>query len=230
MMTRKNRALLGAILIIALLIFNIIVFALPHSGSSAFWIGYGFTTTAFLLQILFAFFAFRNADSMKKAFLGLPLLYVGLAYLAIQFVFGLVCIFVPIIGKSVSLTVSAVLLGLYLIRAILAVIGREAIQNTDDKTVESTAFIKSLLADAEILRGRADSPELRASLNTVVEAIRYSDPVSYDSLNVIEQHITEQFTELENAVAAGDKSEAIRLCGAMNQRLAERGIKCKSLK
>ncbi|MDR1329803.1 MAG: hypothetical protein LBK23_09410 [Oscillospiraceae bacterium] len=229
-MTGKNRALFGAILLIALLIFNIVVFSLPHGGGPAFWTGYGFTTAAFLLQILFVFLAFRNADSMKKVFLGLPLLYVGIAYLALQLVFGLICIFVPVISKSVSLAVSAVLLGLYLIRAILAVIGKEAIQGADDKTATATAFIKSLLANAEILRGGTDDPELRASLNTVVETIRYSDPMSCDALNVIEQQIQTQFAELKNAVAAGDKADALNLCGAIHRLLAERSVKCKSLK
>jgi hypothetical protein len=230
MTVRKNRAMFGAILIIALLIFNIVVFALPHGGGSAFWIGYSFTTAAFLLQILFAFLAFRNADSMKKAFLGLPLLYVGIAYLAIQLVFGLVCIFIPIFSEAVSLTVSAVLLGLYLIRATLAVIGKEAIQGVDDKTATATAFIKSLLTDAEILRNGTDDPELRVRLNAVVEAIRYSDPMSSDALNGIEQQIQTRFTEFKNTVAAGDKAEAIRLCEAINRLLAERGVKCKSTK
>jgi hypothetical protein len=229
-MTRKNRALLGAILLIALLIFNIVVFSLPRGGGPAFWTGYGFTTAAFLLQILFVFLAFRNADSMKKAFLGLPLLYVGVAYLALQLVFGLVCIFVPVISKAVSLTVSAVLLGLYLIRAILAVIGKEAIQGVDDRTATATVFIKSLLADAEILRGGVDDPELRTSLNAVVEAIRYSDPMSGDALNVIEQQIRERFAELESTVAAEDKAAAIRLCETIKRLIAERGVKCKLLK
>jgi hypothetical protein len=92
-----------------------------------------------------------------------------------------------------------------LILAILAVIGKEAIQSADD-------------------------PELRISLNTVVEAIRCNDPVSGDALNGVEQQIQERFEELKNVVASGDKAEATELCSAINRLFAERNVKCKSLK
>ena len=86
-----------------------------------------------------------------------------------------------------------------------------------------TAFI------AESLLARATTPEAKDSCKNVLEAIRYSDPMSNDALAGIESQITLKFSEFSNAVASGADSFD-NLADELVVLIWDRNKKCKLLK
>jgi len=227
---KKNTMLAGLTLLISMAFFNVIAFVLPHEYSTSFWVGYAFTMAAFLLQIVFTYIAFGKADNLKKVFMGFSIEQLGLTYLVLQVIWGLVCIFVPNMTVTVATVVSVILLGLYLVFIIAAVAGREAVNATETKVAAKTLTLKSILTDVELLAGKTDDALLKKQLKDLADTVKYSDPMSNDSLFGIESKIEAKVAELSNAVGRADISNANNLSSELQSLFIERNKKCKLLK
>jgi len=227
---KKNGILGGLILLIALAVFNVIAFVLPHEYGGAFWCGYIFTTLAFILQALFAFIAFGKADNIKKTFLGLPVAQLGITYLIIQLIWGLICISVSVISVQIAVVISVVLLGVYAIAIIIAMIGRDVVTDIDAKVKVKTFFMKSLLVDVEIVMAKTENSEIKALLNNLAETAKYCDPMSNEALQNVEGRINDKYNELETAIDTNDIQLVETICKELNVLFVERNNKCKLLK
>ena len=227
---KKNAVYGGAILLILLAVFNVVAFVVPHIKGGTFWTGYAFTMAAFLLEILFAFLAFGKADTLYRTFLGIPVFRLGIVYLVIQVIFGLVCLFVHLLPTWIAVVASVILLGLYLILIITAMMARDEVDKTGNKVKDQTAFIRSLTVDAESLLARAKSETAKAEAKKVYEAVRYSDPVSSEEFSAVETQITMKFASFSAAVEANE-AEAVMAVGAeLLILIGNRNRKCKVLK
>ena len=74
-----------------------------------------------------------------------------------------------------------------------------------------------------------ENKELRKKLVNLSEKFRYSDPVSCDELEEIEQKITEEIEVLKNLVTS-DVDEASKKITYIENLLADRNRRCKALK
>ena len=83
---KKNTKLAYAVLGIVFILFNVIAFSVPTDKTIAFWIAYAFTVVAFVLQIGIWNAAFKAAEVLKSKFLGIPIIYAGIAYLVFQLI------------------------------------------------------------------------------------------------------------------------------------------------
>ena len=110
---RKDKYGIGAILIL-LILFNVIAFAVPHRQSSAFWPAYVFTVVAIMMQFLFSM-AFKYAHYEEKVFWGLLRIHVSITYLILQFISGLFFMYAGFVQSWVAVTVGTLLLGGYLL-------------------------------------------------------------------------------------------------------------------
>ena len=82
----KKKVMAHAVLVIAFALFNVIAFAIPTEKTATFWIAYAFSVVAFAMQIGIWKFSFKGADTLKSKFLGIPLIFVGIAYLIVQII------------------------------------------------------------------------------------------------------------------------------------------------
>ena len=81
-----------------------------------------------------------------------------------------------------------------------------------------------LQIDVELLAKAETDPETKTSLTKLAERIRYSDPLSDDSLDELEGIISSKIHELKTSTARGDLISEIGIL------LSERNAKCKALK
>jgi len=227
---KKNGILGTLILFILVALFNVVAFILPHTYTASFWWGYAFTMVALLAQTVFAFIAFKKANSLKKAFLGISIMQLGITYLVLQVIWGLVCMFSQVIPTKIAIVSSAILLGIYLIMIITAFAGKNIVQDVDDKVKINTIFIKSLLIDIESLSSKIENPDIKTSLKKLTETVKYSDPKSNETLIGIENKIRDNYKELENTVVKNDIDGSKAICTAINILFVERNKKCKLLK
>ena len=100
----------------------------------------------------------------------------------------------------------------------------------DEKVRENAMFMRSLTADANALAARAKSEPVKAACKKVVEAVRYSDPMSNEALYGVESQITTEFSALQSAVIADSAEDAAASAGELLGLLKERNEKCKLLK
>lgn len=224
--SKKYFVIIWAILFAA---FNLVTFLIPHKYSIGFWSCYAFSVLAFIGELACGITVF-NKNKVSDIFLGLPLLrisYIGvIGMVAVSMIFTAVPALPNILGALSCFT----LLAITAIAILKGTATAEIVSDIDKRIKSNTQFIKSLTADAESLVNCAKSDEAKTACRKVFEAVRYSDPVSHESLSVIEAKITVKFDELSTAVSADDAGKIKEYADETVLLIKERNAKCKALK
>jgi hypothetical protein len=210
-------------------LFNAIVFWAPIEHDSGFWVGYAFITVAFLGQFGCTYKAFK-AENLKKCFYNVPLNTISYTGLIVMLIAGSVCMVIPGIPNWLGVIVCLVVLGVTAIAVISAGAAGSIVANLDQKVEEKTTFIRNLTIDAENLMNRANAPMLKNQCKKVLEAVRYSDPMSSKELSNVEQRIQEEFDVLTDAVIADDLDCTESAAKELLTLIAERNKKCRAFK
>lgn len=210
-------------------LFSAIAFLTPIERSGGFWVGYVFTTIAFLGQFSSTYKAFK-AKTLKKCFYNVPLITISYTGLIVMLIAGSVCMVIPGIPNWLGVIVCLVVLGVTAIAVISAGAAGSIVANLDQKVEEKTTFIRNLTIDAENLMNRANAPMLKNQCKKVLEAVRYSDPMSSKELSDVEQRIREEFDILTDAVIADDLDCTESATKELLVLIAERNKKCKAFK
>ena len=210
-------------------LFNTIVFLTPIAHSGGFWVGYLFITLAFLGHFCCIYVVFK-AESLKKCFYGIPLITISYTGLIVMLVVGSVCMAIPDLPNWIGVIVCLVVLGVTAVAVISAGAAGTIVDHLDKKVEEKASFIRTLTIDAENLMNRANAPMLKNQCKKVLEAVRYSDPMSSKELFDVEQRIQEEFDVLTDAVIADDLDCTESAAKELLALIADRNKKCKGLK
>ena len=135
---------------ILLVMFNVIVFAVPAGNAEmtkfggAFWSGYILIMLTFVGQLFCANLAFR-AENKERLFLNLPLITISYSTLIASIVIGSICMAVPDMPNWAGAVVAVLLLGFNAISIVKANAAAEIVQNVGEKVKAKTQFISALL-------------------------------------------------------------------------------------
>ena len=221
---KKNKGLAYTALLIIFILFNVIAFVVPTAKTTTFWIAYAFSVVAFILQIFIWNYAFKGAKTLKSKFLGISLIAVSSIYFSIQIAVFVIFMVFPTIASWIAVIVCSLILGISLICLIGTEVARDEIAHVESKVEKKVFYIKSLQVDAEMLANTETDPDVKAALTKLVEAIRFSDPMSNEALAELEKEISNKFAELK---AAENKAEIIKVLDSL---IVERNKKAKLLK
>ena len=217
-----------------LAVFNVVAFVSanvisPDGFTDTFWMGYGFTTVAFIGQLVCAYTALK-ADSAKKMFLNIPIVYISYIGLALMLAAGLVCMLVPVIPYWVCVLVAVSILGFTAISVFEAKAAADIVTEVEEKVKNKTLFIKSLTVYADTVMSGAKSDAVKTECSRVYEAVRYSNPMSADTLLEIESQITLKFNEFSESVKIDNAEKAKVLADELIVLIGDRNLKCKLMK
>ena len=213
--TKNNKALAIAIYLIAIVLYSILVFLYADTSHTNVWMGYGFSMLAFILQAGMIFMAFGKPETkLRDVFFGLPVAIVGVIYLLVQLLAGVFFMLFPGISLKFAATIQILLLAAYLILAISAFIGKNIVVDIDEMTRKKVLFVRSLEITLVELKGIAKSETLKSRLADLAETVRYSDPMSHESLAGLEQRISAMIS----ALAERGKGPGRRTCGIAVRR------------
>ena len=203
----KNFKYYVGIWAILLVIFNIATFVTPNQAADmskfggAFWVGYIFITLAFIGQLAVSFFAFK-AKNIQKFFYKISLIRISWTGLILTLIFGTLCMVIPNLPNWIGMIACFAILGFNAISLAKANVAADIVSETDEKIKVQTSFIKTLTVDAESLMGRAQTETTKTATKKVYEAVRYSDPMSNDSLSDIESEIAIKFNQFACAISS----------------------------
>lgn len=220
----KNKGMAYAVLGIFFVIFNVIVFAIPTAKTATFWVAYIFTLIAFAMQPLIWKFAFKDTDTLKSKFLGIPLISVGIIYLLVQIVAVAVFMALSFVSSWIAIVVCILILGISAICLIGTETGREEIDRIEHKVSKKVFYIKSLQIDIEMLAKVEADADTKTALTNLAEKIRFSDPMSDELLAELETKISNKFEELKSA------EQKSTIINELTLLIEERNKKCKLLK
>lgn len=215
--------------LISVAVFNIISFIAPIIRVGLFWVGYAMITVMFIIQLACSLMLFKQ-NNKEKIFLNIPIITISYAALVVSVIVGLV--FMAITGVSfwLAIIIASLVTGFYLIAIISVKTATGSIENTNEKVNLQTLFVKSLNVEAQTLAQKAYNDDIRLITDRVCEAVRYSDPVSNESLADCESKITLKFKEFEKSVVEHNTELAEKISNELISLINERNQKCKLMK
>lgn len=215
--------------LISVAVFNIISFIAPIIRVGLFWVGYAMITVMFIIQLACSLMFFKQ-NNKEKIFLNIPIITISYAALVVSVIVGLV--FMAITGVSfwLAIIIASLVTGFYLIAIISVKTATDSIENTNEKVNLQTLFVKSLNVEVQTLAQKAYNDDIRLITDRVCEAVRYSDPVSNESLADCESKITLKFKEFEKSVVEHNTELAEKISNELISLINERNQKCKLMK
>lgn len=225
----KSPLLFGAILLIAIAAYSAIMFITVESYTSQFWVAYLFTLVAFFLQVPAFILSFGKNQSIKKIFFGLPIDALSSIYLAIQVILSLIIAFLPSFNIKIAAVLSFLSLAVYLALLILAFMTRDIIERVEDRIAPQKSFIKLLVVEVELMKNKTDDSLIVKKLKELEETIKYSDPMSHESLGILENKIESKVAELSELIGF-QNDDALILINEITGLFLERNNKTKEMK
>ena len=221
---KKNNYLSYLALGIVFALFNVIAFVIPTNKTATFWTGYAFSSFAFAVQIPLWKIALGKKDTLKSIFLGIPVIHVGITYLIIQLIAFVIFMISPTLPVWLAVVVCAIIFAISALCAIAGQAGANDINRVEEKIKVKRSFIQFLQTDIEMLVEGEKDAETKAALKKLAEKVRFSDPMSHETLGELESRISAKIDEMKTTA---DKKALIE---EVTTLLTERNKKCKILK
>lgn len=216
------------VLALLFVVYTLIVLAVPFAKGGMFWLTYLFTAAAFGVQAYVFKLSFEKEAGAKSKFYGFPIARVGVLYLAVQLVLGLVFMALAAVAP---VWLALVLYLALLVAAAVGVIAtdsiRDEVERQDTQLKKNVATMRALQSKAAALPARCEDAEAKSALEKLAEEFRYSDPVSAPALADLETDMAAIMEELSAAVTDGDNAAVLALCKKISATLAERNRLCK---
>lgn len=223
-MMRKSQIKGYIILGLLFVLVSTIAFVIPTIKSATFWFSYIFTIVAFFAQIAIWKISFNNSKPLKSIFWQLPVIYIAIAYLVVQVLAFFIFTITPTIPTWISIVVCIMIAAISCICIVVADIGKDKIEEVENYVQKKALYIRKLQADVELLADNESNDDIRTRLTQLAEKIRYSDPISNEQLESLEDKISSMISELKTTP---DKLATIT---EISKLLDERNKKCKILK
>lgn len=225
---KKNAIRWWVVLGVVLVVYNVLAFALPFPKTAVFAVSYLFTMIAILAQIYVIRTAFYRGEGVKSKFYGFPIAKLGVIYLAVQLIAGLVFMALGLIVPVwLSLALYVVLLGVAAAGFVAADAARDEVVRQEVKLEKDVSRMREFQAKGRALVTLNQIPEAARPLEKLAEDLRFSDPVSSEALTEIEDQLAECLAQLQEAVSAQKTEQILSVCQEAERILAERNQLCK---
>ena len=223
----KNSTRSLVVIAIALVVFSAIAFAIPFAHTTAFWVAYGFGALAILFQ-LYIFKASHAGDGdAKSRFYGFPIARLGVYYLVAQLIVSVIEMALSkVIPAGVAVAINVLLLALAVVGCITVDAMRDEIIRQDGALKKNVGNMRELQSLSSALVGQCGDEALKPMLQKLADEFRYSDPVSSEKTQELEEDMKAQLGDIQQALVEGDSDGAKKLCGKLMGSLAERNRVC----
>ena len=226
---KKTGIMTAMIYVIIFAVFNLLVFLVFQKRTPVFWISYGFMCLAFIVQITSMFLALRTLE-VESVFMGIPLASLSFYYFFAAVFAGAVFMVFQIAPIKLVVIIQVLILAAYVVVALLALMSREVVQDTNDTLKEKVAAIKTLNVDVDVLILQVSDPALKKALRKVSETVKYSDPISTEAVADIEAQIMQSMNALRVCIENDNNEEAIATCKDVEVLFLQRNSLLKATK
>lgn len=224
-MKNSTRSLI--IIAIALVVFSVIAFAIPFAHTTAFWVAYGFGALAILFQLYIFKVSFAADGDAKSRFYGFPIARLGVYYLVAQLIVSVIeMALAKVIPTGVAVAVNVLLLALAVVGCITVDAMRDEIIRQDGALKMKVGNMREMQSISAALVGQCGDEALKPMLQKLADEFRYSDPVSSEKTQELEEDMKAQLGDIQQALVEGDSDGAKKLCRKLMGSLTERNRIC----
>lgn len=159
---------------------------------------YIFCILALLAQPIFTWYVFHKQDK-REAALKMPMLYYSGVYLVVQiFVFIKFCLKIPEDYQMWSYLIQIAILLVFIILEMALFGSNKYIKDVETREQNSIRDFKNLIMELEICRAGVENAENLKALDSLLEKMKYSDPVSSPAVEQENNKIHELISELSD--------------------------------
>lgn len=221
---KKNKTRVRLIYIIIFVVYNILVFAVFKPLSLVFVISYLFMLIAFIAQMISMKQSFKTLD-VETIFFGIPLASLSVYYFFAELFVSTVFMIFQFVGLLLPFVIQVVMLAAYVVIAIIALMTRDTVQDINQKIKDNVRHVRSILVDVEMLMAQCQDLDLKSNLRKLTETVKYSDPMTNESVADVEQRIMQHMSELRFFCEAKQIPEAKDACSRLELLFFERNKK-----
>ena len=224
---KQARIIFSVILLLVFVAFNVVLFLATkdYAKGATFWTSYVFLDVAFLCVCGSTLLStVKDRDGVLFA---LPFFLSSGIYLLLELAAGFGFMFTPNEVAVWAGVVQGLLLVGYIIVVLLSFLGILFIKRNRDHVAKKVRYIANLKDDVDAIALSEADPEVKKALEKLSSDIRYSDPMSHESLEPLEMELVDLVTEIE---AEGDKAAKLEKIGKASLLLKKRNARARSLK
>ena len=226
---KKSKSVI-AIYAIVLFVYIIAFLIVPFNKGVASWISFVFTIISMISSLFVCGCAFKSNDTLVSRIYGFPIFRVGVMYALIQLVLGIaICIIDAfiIVPYWIALLISVILLGVAAIGVIITDNTRDIIEDSDAsikiETKNTTLFQINIAGIVDM----CEDAQIKGELEKLNEVFQFSDPVTSEQTEEIEETIREMLSELKSNIVDGNVDDIKKLIREITNILKERNRICK---
>ena len=188
-------------------------------SEQVFWVAFSFS---FILNLLVAVGLFFLTKKKADEWLTLPALYyVSYVISVIYLVVGMIFMYAPITDPTWVWVVEAVLTIIFIVVVFYFILGSQYINQNTKKVKAKVSYIREAKAICDDLAGIATHEESKKALEKLAEDIRFSDPMSDDSVAQYEKEIYDALLDMQEKLdekADSDVLESVKVASRALKR------------
>lgn len=226
-MSMKKNILWILLDLVFLAIFNTVFFLLGGAEHPAsVWISYGFIHFAYLMVLVTPFLI---RESSSEAVFGFALYSVSTVYFLVEFVVGLVFIFVKSDSYKAALVIQIIIAGIYAACLISNIIANESTADKAAQHEAEAAYIMQAAAAVKPLIGKMNSEAANKKVEHLYNVLHSSPTKSSTMVQTLEADIERKIALLRKAATDGCENEIIAISEEATALIEERNEVLKSV-
>ena len=211
--------------LVFLAVFNTVFFVAGGTDHTAsVWISYGFIHFAYLMVLVTPFLIRKSSSA---AVFGFSLYSISSTYFLLEFVVGLIFIFMKSESYKASLIVQVIVAGIYAVLLLSHLIANEHTADSIEQHEEEVAYIKTASARVKALIGKANDKKANKEIEKAYDTLHSSPSKSVATVKLLEEEIKNKVADLEDAVAANETAAIITIAGEIIALTDERNRKLR---
>lgn len=209
--------------LIFLAVFNTVFFVAGGTDHTAsVWISYGFIHFAYLMVLVTPFLIRKSSSA---AVFGFSLYSISSTYFLLEFVVGLIFIFMKSESYKASLIVQVIVAGIYAVLLLSHLIANEHTADSVERHEEEVAYIKTASSRVKALIGKANDKKANKEIEKAYDTLHSSPSKTVATVRSIESNVMNKVAELEGAVSDQDTATIITIAGEIVALMEERNRK-----
>lgn len=211
--------------LVFVIVFNVVFFLSAGTEHPAsVWISYGFIHFSYLMILLTPLL---TRKSSRSAVFGFSIYSISSVYFFIEFIVGLVFIFLRQEEINVALIVQIIIAGIYAIILISHLIANENTADSIEKREDEVDYIKTTASRVKALLGRSADKKANKEIDKLYDLIHSSPTKSHSTVKNLEIQALNKITDLEQAVDINDINLIIAISGEIIDLYEQRNRKLK---
>lgn len=211
--------------LIFLAVFNTVFFVAGGTDHTAsVWISYGFIHFAYLMVLVTPFLIRKSSSA---AVFGFSLYSISSTYFLLEFVVGLIFVFMKSESYKASLIVQVIVAGIYAVLLLSHLIANEHTADSVERHEEEVAYIKTASSRIKALIGKANDKKANKEIEKAYDTLHSSPSKTVATVRSIESNVINKVADLEGAVSNQDTVTIITVAGEIVALMEERNRKIR---